>query len=70
MKFIAYTICAANNAKPSSYIPYGPTNKNAKPDPAKAYRPLVSAIDGDGNAISVRLVARRGHARAATEARG
>jgi putative spermidine/putrescine transport system substrate-binding protein len=31
MKFIAYTICAENNAKPSQYIPYGPTNVNAKP---------------------------------------
>jgi putative spermidine/putrescine transport system substrate-binding protein len=35
MKFIAYTICAENNAKPSQYIPYGPTNKNSKPDPSK-----------------------------------
>src|SRR5262245_29460996 len=26
MKFIAYASCAANNAKPSDYIPYGPTN--------------------------------------------
>ena len=31
MTFIAYTICAENNAKPSEYIPYGPTNINAKP---------------------------------------
>ncbi len=29
MKFIAYTACAANNAGPSQYIPYGPTNKNS-----------------------------------------
>jgi putative spermidine/putrescine transport system substrate-binding protein len=35
MKFIAYTICAENNAKPSDYIPYGPTNINAKPAPDK-----------------------------------
>jgi putative spermidine/putrescine transport system substrate-binding protein len=34
MKFIAYTACAANNAGPSKYIPYGPTNKNSTPDPA------------------------------------
>jgi putative spermidine/putrescine transport system substrate-binding protein len=31
MRFIAYTICAENNAKPSNYIPYGPTNINAEP---------------------------------------
>ena len=34
MKFIAYTACAANNAGPSQYIPYGPTNKNSTPNPA------------------------------------
>jgi putative spermidine/putrescine transport system substrate-binding protein len=34
MQFIAYTACAANNAKPSEYIPYGPTNKNSQPNPA------------------------------------
>ena len=34
MKFIAYTACAANNAGPSEFIPYGPTNKNATPNPA------------------------------------
>jgi putative spermidine/putrescine transport system substrate-binding protein len=33
MKFIAYTACAANNAGPSQYIPYGPTNKNSTPNP-------------------------------------
>jgi len=33
MKFIAYTACAANNAKPSELIPYGPTNKNSQPNP-------------------------------------
>jgi putative spermidine/putrescine transport system substrate-binding protein len=31
MKFIAYAICADNNAKPSEFIPYGPINKNSKP---------------------------------------
>jgi putative spermidine/putrescine transport system substrate-binding protein len=34
MKFIAYTACAANNAGPSKYIPYGPTNTKSTPDPA------------------------------------
>ncbi|HET9757985.1 MAG TPA: ABC transporter substrate-binding protein [Candidatus Limnocylindrales bacterium] len=34
MKFIAYTACAANNAGPSEFIPYGPTNKNSTPNPA------------------------------------
>jgi putative spermidine/putrescine transport system substrate-binding protein len=34
MKFIAYTACAAVNAGPSQYIPYGPTNKNSTPNPA------------------------------------
>jgi putative spermidine/putrescine transport system substrate-binding protein len=47
MKFIAYTICAANNAKPSQYIPYGPTNKNASPDPAKV--PDLSVSNADEN---------------------
>jgi putative spermidine/putrescine transport system substrate-binding protein len=47
MKFIAYTICAENNAKPSQYIPYGPTNKNAKPDPAKV--PDLSVSNADEN---------------------
>jgi putative spermidine/putrescine transport system substrate-binding protein len=47
MNFIAYTICAENNAKPSQYIPYGPTNKNAKPDPAKI--PDLSVSNADEN---------------------
>ena len=34
MKFIAYTACAANNAGPSEYIPYGPTNTNSTANPA------------------------------------
>ena len=34
MKFIAYTACAANNAGPSEFIPYGPTNKNSTPNAA------------------------------------
>ena len=47
MKFIAYTICADNNAKPSQYIPYGPTNKNSKPDAAKI--PDLSVSNADEN---------------------
>jgi putative spermidine/putrescine transport system substrate-binding protein len=34
MRFIGYTTCAETNGKLSSYIPYGPTNVNAEPDPA------------------------------------
>ena len=45
MKFIAYTICADNNAKPSQYIPYGPTNINAKPAPDKVADLSVSNAD-------------------------
>lgn len=45
MKFIAYTICAENNAKPSQYIPYGPTNINAKPAPDKLADLSVSNAD-------------------------
>jgi putative spermidine/putrescine transport system substrate-binding protein len=45
MKFIAYTICAENNAKPSNYIPYGPTNINAKPAPDKLADLSVSNAD-------------------------
>lgn len=45
MRFIAYTICADNNAKPSQYIPYGPTNKNSTPDPAKVADLSVSNAD-------------------------
>jgi putative spermidine/putrescine transport system substrate-binding protein len=47
MKFIAYTICAENNAKPSQYIPYGPTNLNAKPAPDKL--PDLSVSNADEN---------------------
>lgn len=35
MKFIAWATCAQNNAGPSQYIPYGPTNKNSKPQADK-----------------------------------
>jgi putative spermidine/putrescine transport system substrate-binding protein len=34
MKFIAYASCAANNAGPSEFIPYGPTNINSTANPA------------------------------------
>jgi putative spermidine/putrescine transport system substrate-binding protein len=47
MRFIAYTICAENNAKPSQYIPYGPTNKNSTPDPSKV--PDLSVSNADEN---------------------
>jgi putative spermidine/putrescine transport system substrate-binding protein len=45
MKFIAYTICAENNAKPSEYIPYGPTNINAQPAADKLADLSVSNAD-------------------------
>jgi putative spermidine/putrescine transport system substrate-binding protein len=45
MKFIAYASCAANNAGPSQYIPYGPTNKNSKPNPAMVNDLSVSHAD-------------------------
>jgi putative spermidine/putrescine transport system substrate-binding protein len=45
MKFIAYTICAENNAKPSEYIPYGPTNVNAQPAADKLADLSVSNAD-------------------------
>jgi putative spermidine/putrescine transport system substrate-binding protein len=47
MKFIAYAICAANNAKPSEFIPYGPINKNSKPAPAN--EPDLSVSNADEN---------------------
>lgn len=45
MKFIAYASCVANNAKPSEYIPYGPTNNNSKPNPDKVKDLSVSNAD-------------------------
>ena len=45
MKFIAYTTCAANNGKPSEYIPYGPTNTNSQANPAMAADLSVSNAD-------------------------
>jgi putative spermidine/putrescine transport system substrate-binding protein len=45
MTFIAYASCAANNAKPSEFIPYGPTNNNSKPNPDKVKDLSVSNAD-------------------------
>ncbi len=47
MKFIAYAICAENNAKPSEFIPYGPINKNSKAAPAN--EPDLSVSNADEN---------------------
>jgi putative spermidine/putrescine transport system substrate-binding protein len=47
MKFIAYTACAANNAGPSEFIPYGPTNKNSQPNPAMVND--LSVTNADAN---------------------
>lgn len=45
MKFIAWATCAQNSAGPSQYIPYGPTNKNAKPAADKVPDLAVSHVD-------------------------
>jgi putative spermidine/putrescine transport system substrate-binding protein len=45
MDFIAWTTCKENNAAPSKYIPYGPTNKNATADPSTAADLSVSNIN-------------------------
>lgn len=45
MKFIAWATCAQNNAAPSQYIPYGPTNVNAKPAPDKVPDLAVSNVN-------------------------
>jgi putative spermidine/putrescine transport system substrate-binding protein len=47
MKFIAYAVCADNNAKPSEFIPYGPINKNSKP--AAANVPDLAVSNADEN---------------------
>jgi len=47
MKFIAYTLCADNNAKPSNYIPYGPTN--IKATPAEDKKAELSVTNADEN---------------------
>ncbi len=49
MDFIAWATCKENNAAPSNYIPYGPTNKFAVADPAKvADLSVTNANDGTG----------------------
>lgn len=45
MKFIAWATCAQNNAAPSQYIPYGPTNKNSKPQADKLPDLAVSNVN-------------------------
>ena len=47
MKFIAYALCADNNAKPSQYIPYGPTNIKSQADPSKVAD--LSVTNADAN---------------------
>ena len=47
MKFIAYTACAAKNAGPSEFIPYGPTNTNSQANPAMASDLSVSNADAN-----------------------
>jgi putative spermidine/putrescine transport system substrate-binding protein len=47
MRFIAWTACAENNAAISKYIPYGPTNVNAEPDPAMAQDLAVNHVDAN-----------------------
>ncbi len=45
MKFIAWATCAQNNAAPSQFIPYGPTNKNSKPAADKVPDLAVSNVN-------------------------
>jgi putative spermidine/putrescine transport system substrate-binding protein len=45
MKFIAWATCAQNNAAPSQYIPYGPVNKNSKPQADKVPDLAVSNVN-------------------------
>ena len=47
MDFIAWATCKENNAAPSKYIPYGPTNKLATADPAKVADLSVSNADAN-----------------------
>ncbi len=47
MDFIAWATCKENNAAPSNYIPYGPTNKNATANPDKIAE--LSVTNADGN---------------------
>ena len=46
MKFIAYALCADNNAKPSKYIPYGPDERQLEAtDPEKVEDLAVNNAD-------------------------
>jgi putative spermidine/putrescine transport system substrate-binding protein len=45
MKFIAWATCAQNNAAPSQFIPYGPTNKNSKPQADKVADLAVTNVN-------------------------
>jgi putative spermidine/putrescine transport system substrate-binding protein len=45
MDFIAWATCKENNAAPSKYIPYGPTNKLSTADPSKVAELSVSNIN-------------------------
>ena len=45
MDFIGWASCNENNAAPSKYIPYGPTNKLATADPSKVAELSVSNIN-------------------------
>lgn len=45
MDFVAWATCKENNAAPSKYIPYGPTNKLATADPSKVADLSVSNIN-------------------------
>jgi putative spermidine/putrescine transport system substrate-binding protein len=45
MEFIAWATCANNNAAVSDKIPYGPTNKNSKANPAVVQDLAVTNVD-------------------------
>ena len=45
MDFIAWSTCKENNAAPSKYIPYGPTNRLSTADPSKVAELSVSNIN-------------------------
>ena len=45
MEFIAWATCANNNAAPSEFIPYGPTNKNSTPNEAMVADLAVTNAD-------------------------
>lgn len=47
MDFIAWATCKENNAAPSNYIPYGPTNKLATANPDKVAE--LSVTNADAN---------------------